>query len=158
MNKVMDSLFNKNVFKVMNEMLDDFILTDSNEDEIYEELKYINESIRIGLYLLSIEKGFVYLSHRINNVNDRINREIVDRFIEAVENGEENKFLSTLGKSDKIALLNHLGINVPVEKKKGLTKIQLKYYKVLTDSIKDSQVDDKRNGIDSFLTYKKDKA
>lgn len=158
MNKVMDSLFNKNVFKVMNEMLDDFILTDSNEDEIYEELKYINESIRIGLYLLSIEKGFVYLSHRINNVNDRINREIVDRFIEAVENGEEDKFLSTLGKSDKIALLNHLGINVPVEKKKGLTKIQLKYYKVLTDSIKDSQVDDKRNGIDSFLTYKKDKA
>ena len=142
----------------MNEMLDDFILTDSNEDEIYEELKYINESIRIGLYLLSIEKGFVYLSHRINNVNDRINREIVDRFIEAVENGEEDKFLSTLGKSDKIALLNHLGINVPVEKKKGLTKIQLKYYKVLTDSIKDSQVDDKRNGIDSFLTYKKDKA
>ena len=123
MNKVMDSLFNKNVFKVMNEMLDDFILTDSNEDEIYEELKYINESIRIGLYLLSIEKGFVYLSHRINNVNDRINREIVDRFIEAVENGEEDKFLSTLGKSDKIALLNHLGINVPVEKKKGLTKI-----------------------------------
>ena len=158
MNKVMDSLFNKNVFKVMNEMLDDFILTDSNEDEIYEELKYINESIRMGLYLLSIEKGFVYLSHRINNVNDRINREIVDRFIEAVENGEEDKFLSTLGKSDKIALLNHLGINVPVEKKKGLTKIQLKYYKVLTDSIKDSQVDDKRNGIDSFLTYKKDKA
>lgn len=158
MNKVMDSLFNKNVFKVMNEMLDDFILTDSNEDEIYEELKYINESIRIGLYLLSIEKGFVYLSHRINNVNDRINRGIVDRFIEAVENGEEDKFLSTLGKSDKIALLNHLGINVPVEKKKGLTKIQLKYYKVLTDSIKDSQVDDKRNGIDSFLTYKKDKA
>ena len=158
MNKVMDSLFNKNVFKVMNEMLDDFILTDSNEDEIYEELKYINESIRICLYLLSIEKGFVYLSHRINNVNDRINREIVDRFIEAVENGEEDKFLSTLGKSDKIALLNHLGINVPVEKKKGLTKIQLKYYKVLTDSIKDSQVDDKRNGIDSFLTYKKDKA
>lgn len=158
MNKIMDSLFNKNVFKVMNEMLDDFILTDSNENEIYEELKYINESIRTGLYLLSIEKGFVYLSQRIKNVNERINKEIVDKFIEAVENGEENKFLVTLGKSDKIALLNHLGINVPVEKKKGLTKIQLKYYKVITDSIKDSQVDDKRNGIDSFLTYKKDKA
>ncbi len=158
MKKIMDSLFNKNVFKVMNEMLDDFILTDSNENEIYEELKYINESIRTGLYLLSIEKGFVYLSQRIKNVNERINKEIVDKFIEAVENGEENKFLVTLGKSDKIALLNHLGINVPIEKKKGLTKIQLKYYKVITDSIKDSQVDDKRNGIDSFLTYKKDKA
>ena len=59
-----------------------------------------------------------------------------------------------------VPVLNHeqKRINVPVEKKKGLTKIQLKYYKVLTDSIKDSQVDDKRNGIDSFLTYKKDKA
>lgn len=158
MNKVIDSLFNKNVFKYMNEMLDDFILSDSNEDEIYKELRYINESIRIGLYLLSIEKGFIYLSQRISNVNERINLEIIEEFKEAVDNGEEEKFLSTLGKTDKISLLNHLGINVPVEKKIGLTKIQLKYYKAITDSIKDSQVDDKRDGIDSFLTYKKDKA
>lgn len=158
MNKVIDSLFNKNVFKYMNEMLDDFILSDSNEDEIYKELRYINESVRIGLYLLSIEKGFIYLSQRISNVNERINLEIIEEFKEAVDNGEEEKFLATLGKTDKISLLNHLGINVPIEKKIGLTKIQLKYYKVITDSIKDSQVDDKRDGIDSFLTYKKDKA
>lgn len=158
MDKCINNLFNKNLFRVMNEMLDDFILSDSNEDEIYNELKYINESIRIGLYLLSIEKGFVYLSQRIKNVNDKIDEEIVDRFIKAVDEGEEDKFLAILGKSDKISLLNHLGINVPAEKKKGLSKIQLKYYKVITDSVKESQVDDKRNGIDSFLTYKKDKA
>lgn len=158
MNKDIDSLFNKNVFKYMSEMLDDFILSDSNEDEIYKELRYINESIRTGLYILSIEKGFIYLSQRISNVNERINIEIIEEFKEAIDNGEEEKFLVTLGKTDKISLLNHLGINVPIGKKKGLTKIQLKYYKVITDSIKDSQVDDKRDGINSFLTYKKDKA
>ena len=80
MNKAIDSLFNKNVFKYMNEMLDDFILSDSNEDEIYKEFRYINESIRTGLYLLSIEKGFIYLSQRISNVNERINLEIIEEF------------------------------------------------------------------------------
>jgi hypothetical protein len=142
----------------MNEMLDDFILSDSSEDEIYEELRYANESIRVGLYLLSIEKGFIYLSQRLKNVNDRINVEVIELFKEAIDKGNEKKFLSTLGKIDKISLLNHLGINVPEEKKKGLNKVQIKYYKALTDSIKDSQVDDKRDGIDSFLTYKRNKA
>ena len=80
------------------------------------------------------------------------------QFKEAIDKGNEKKFLSTLGKIDKISLLNHLGINVPEEKKKGLNKVQIKYYKALTDSIKDSQVDDKRDGIDSFLTYKRNKA
>jgi hypothetical protein len=158
MNQGIDCLFNKKVFKVMCEMLDDFILTDSSEEEIYEEFKYINGSIRTGLYLLSIERGFTYLSQRINNVNDRVNRERIDEFVAAVDRGEEEKFLVTLGKADKISLLNHLGINVPLEKKNGLTKVELKYYKVITDSIKESQMDDKRNGIESFLTYKKDKA
>jgi hypothetical protein len=158
MNKGIDSLFNPKISKLINEMLDDFILTDSSESEIYEELRYINESIRTVLYLLSIEKGFTYLSQRIHNVNAKITLEIMEQFKRAVDNGEEKKFLVTLGKSDKILLLNHLGINLPLDNSKGLTKIQLKYYNVITDSIKDSQVDDKRNGIESFLMYRKDKA
>lgn len=158
MNKGIENLFNKDLLKLMNEMLDDFILSDSSEDEIYEELRYANESIRVGLYLLSIEKGFIYLSQRLKNVNDRINVEVIELFKESIDKGNEKKFLSTLGKIDKISLLNHLGINVPEEKKKGLNKVQIKYYKALTDSIKDSQVDDKRDGIDSFLTYKRNKA
>lgn len=156
--KVIDRLFSKKVLKVMNELLDDFILSDSNEEEIYKELKYINESIRTGLYLLSIEKGFIYLSQRINNVNERINLERTEEFIKAIDNGEEDRYLVTLGKVDKVSLLNHLGINVPLEQRKNLSKEQLKYYKVISKSIKDSQEDDKRNGIDSFLKYKKDKA
>lgn len=157
-NKVIDNLFSKKVLHVMSELLDDFILSDSNEEDIYGELKYINESIRTGLYLLSIEKGFTYLSQRINNVNERINLERTEEFIQAINNGEEDKYLATLGKGDKVALLNHLGINVSLEERKKLSKEQLKYYKVISDSIKDSQEDDKRDGIDSFLKYKKDKA
>lgn len=157
-NKVIDSLFSKKVLHVMNELLDDFILSDSNEEDIYGELKYINESIRTGLYLLSIEKGFTYLSQRINNVNERINVERTEEFIQAVNDGEEDKYLAALGKGDKVSLLNHLGINLSLEERKKLSKEQLKYYKVISDSIKDSQEDDKRDGIDSFLKYKKDKA
>lgn len=158
MNKVIDGLYSKKVLKVMNEMLDDFILTDSSVDDIYDELKYVNESIRTGIYLLSIEKGFTYLSQRINIVNERINLERTEDFIKAINDGEEEKYLATLGKGDKVSLLNHLGINVPLEQRRNLSKEQLNYYKVISASIKDSQEDDKRDGIDSFLKYKKDKA
>ena len=156
--KGITDLFNKSVLLAINELLDDFILSDSNEDEIYNELKYINESIRTVLYLISIEKGFVYLSHRINEANERINIERTKMFISAVEKGEEKKYLSTLGKADKIALLNHLGINVSMNERKKLNKEELKYYTVISDSIRLSQNDDNRNGIEQFLTYRKNKA
>ena len=92
MNKGIENLFNKDLLKLMNEMLDDFILSDSSEDEIYEELRYANESIRVGLYLLSIEKGFIYLSQRLKNVNDRINVEVIELFKEAIDKANEKKF------------------------------------------------------------------
>ena len=155
--KVINSLFNDKVFIVMNDLLDKFVLSDSSVQDIYKELKYVNESIRVGIYLLSLENGFIYLSQRINNVNERINIERTEEFIRAFNNGETNKFLATLGKVDKISLLNHLGINESLDKKDGLTKEELEYYRVITDSIKDSQKDDKRNGIDTFLKYRKDK-
>lgn len=156
--KIVTDLFSKKVLLVMNELLDDFILSDSDEDEIYEELKYINESIRSGLYLLSIEKGFIYLSRRINDVNEKINLERTKQFIEAVDNKEVDKYLVSLGKADKIALLNHLGINVSLSDRKKLSKKELKYYTLISESIKSDQADDNRDGIDAFIKYRKDKA
>ena len=102
--KLVTGLFSDEVLKVMNELLDDFILSDYNEEEIYNELKFINESIRMGLYLLSLEKDFVYLSKRISRVNKRVNEERKIKFLKAYEDGEVEKFLSVLGKGDKISL------------------------------------------------------
>lgn len=156
-NNVVTKLYSDELLKLMNELLDDFILSDFSEEEIYNELKYMNESVRMGLYLISINKDFVYLSKRIDNVNRRINKERKEKFIEAEECGEADKFLATLGKSDKISLLNDLGIDIDIAKRKQCSKIELNYYTVITDSIKNSQKDDKRDGIDSFLKYKKEK-
>ena len=44
------------------------------------------------------------------------------------------------------------------KKRKNMSKTELDYYHVIVDSIKDSQEDDKRNGLDSFLRHRKDKA
>lgn len=156
-NNVVTKLYSDELLKLMNELLDDFILSDFNEEEIYNELKYMNESVRMGLYLISINKDFVYLSKRIDNVNRRINKERKEKFIEAEECGEVEKFLATLGKSDKVSLLNDLGIDIDIAKRKQCSKVELNYYNVITDSIKNSQKDDKRDGIDSFLKYKKEK-
>ena len=118
----------------------------------------MNESIRMGLYLISLNKEFIYLSKRIDSVNRRINVERKEKFVEAFNDGTVDKFLATLGKGDKISLLNDLGLEVPASKRKNMSKTELDYYHVIVDSIKDSQEDDKRNGLDSFLRHRKDKA
>ncbi len=156
-NKLVTSLYSNELLKLMNEMLDDFILSDYNEEEIYEEFKFMNESVRMGMYLISINKDFIYLSKRIDKVNRKINKERKEKFIEAYENGSVEKFLATLGKGDKISLLNDLGIDTNINNRKKCSKVELDYYKVITDSIKSGQKDDIRNGIDSFLKYKKEK-
>ena len=155
---MINGLYSDKLYAYMNELLDDFILSDYKEDEIYNELKFMNESIRMGLYLISLNKEFIYLSKRIDSVNRRINVERKEKFIEAFNDGTVDKFLATLGKGDKISLLNDLGLEVPASKRKNMSKTELDYYHVIVDSIKDSQEDDKRNGLDSFLRHRKDKA
>jgi hypothetical protein len=155
--KLVTGLFSDEVLKVMNELLDDFILSDYDEEEIYNELKFINESIRMGLYLLSLEKDFVYLSKRINRVNKRVNEERKIKFLKAYEDGEVEKFLSVLGKGDKISLLNDLGIDPSLKSRKKCNKKEIDYYNIISQSIKESQSDDMRDGIDSFLRYKNNK-
>ena len=155
---MINGLYSDKLYAYMNELLDDFILSDYKEDEIYNELKFMNESIRIGLYLISLNKEFIYLSKRIDSVNRRINDERKEKFIEAFNDGTVDKFLATLGKGDKISLLNDLGLEVPASKRKSMSKTEIDYYNVIVNSIKNSQEDDKRNGLDSFLRYRKDKA
>lgn len=155
--KLVTGLFSDEVLKVMNELLDDFILSDYDEEEIYNELKFINESIRMGLYLLSLEKDFIYLSKRINRVNKRVNEERKSKFLKAYEDGEVEKFLSVLGKGDKISLLNDLGIDPSLKSRKKCNKKEIDYYNIISQSIKESQSDDMRDGIDSFLRYKNNK-
>jgi hypothetical protein len=138
-------------------LLDDFILSEYDEEEIYTELKFMNESIRMGLYLLSLEKDFVYLSKRIDMVNKRVNQERKDKFLKAYEDGETEKFLSVLGKGDKVSLLNDLGIDPSLKSRKKCNKKDNDYYKIISQSIKESQSDDMRDGLDSFLKYKEDK-
>jgi hypothetical protein len=155
--KLVTGLFSDEVLKVMNELLDDFILSDYDEEEIYNELKFINESIRMGLYLLSLEKDFVYLSKRIDRVNKRVNEERKSKFLKSYEDGEVEKFLSVLGKGDKISLLNDLGIDPSLKNRKKCNKKENDYYNIISQSIKESQSDDMRDGIDSFLRYKNNK-
>jgi len=153
-NKLVTSLYSNEMLKVMNDLLDDFILSDYDEEEIYKELKFMNESVRTGLYLISLNKDFVYLSKRIDRVNKRVNEERKENFIKAYEEGNAEKYLVTLGKGDKISLLNDLGIDSSLNKRKKSSVKNNDYYNVINKSIKEDQTIDNRDGIDSFLKYK----
>lgn len=155
-NKFINNLFGEKLLNAMNDLLKEFVDLDYDEDTIYKALKDVNESVRVGMYLLSLEKDLSNISYRINRVNQRLNYLRKEKFLKAYENKETEKFLSMLGKGDKISLMNDLGVNVSLNERMKLTKKERDFFKIISDSIMLDQEYDKRDGIDTFVKYKKD--
>ncbi len=155
-NKLINKLYGKQLLDAMNDLLKEFVALDYDDESIYKALKDINETVRVGLYLMSLEKNLTKFSYRINRVNRILNEERKLKFIESYKRKETDRFLALLGKGDKISLMGDLGVGVPLEERINFTKEQRDYYKIITDSIMKDQEYDKRDGIDTFIKYKKD--
>ena len=154
--KVINKLFGKQLITAMNELLKQLYTMNADTHEIVKELKYINESVRVGLYLIALEKNYDSLAFRINKANGIINQERKEKFIKAYKSKETEKFLATLGKADKMSLMCDLGIDVEVSERSNLPKVKRDYYKIISNSIMLDQKEDNRNGIDQFITYNRE--
>ena len=154
--KLINSLFSEELVLMMYQLLEEFHSLDYDEDTIFNILKKFNESFRMGMYLLALEKNYDNISFRINRVNKKINIIRKEQFLEAYENKSVEEFLKKLGKSDKISLMSDLGVDLPLDERMKLSKRELDYYKVISNSVMLDQASDKRDGIDTFLKYKKE--
>ena len=141
---------------MMYQLLEEFHSLDYDEDTIFNILKKFNESFRMGMYLLALEKNYDNISFRINRVNKKINIIRKEQFLEAYENKSVEEFLKKLGKSDKISLMSDLGVDLPLDERMKLSKKELDYYRIISNSVMLDQASDKRDGIDTFLKYKKE--
>lgn len=155
-NKFINNLFGEQLLKAMNDLLKEFVDLDYDEETIYKALKDVNESVRVGMYLLTLEKNLTNMSYRINRVNKRLNYLRKENFLKAYEKKETEKFLSILGKGDKISLMSDLGIDVPLNERMKLSNQEREFFKIISDSIMLDQEYDKRDGIDTFVKYKKE--
>ncbi len=154
--KLINDLFGNKLVQAMKEMLDEFRRLNFDEHQIQKAMKNINESVRVGLYLMALEKNYDTIAYKINVANKRLNIERKEKFIEAYQKGEANKYLSILGKSDKISLMSDLGVDVDLENRMRLPKVERDYYRVISNSIMEEQETDKRDGIDQLVKYKKE--
>lgn len=154
-NNVVKKLFGDDLMKAMQDKIVEFKDGNYDVDTIYSALRSTNESVRIGLYLMALENNLDDLAYKINKVNQMLNTRRKKDFILAYKNKETDKFLASLGKPDKISLMKDLGIDVELDKRIHFTKEQREYYEILSNSILLDQEDDKRDGIDQFITYKK---
>ncbi len=154
--KVINKLFGKQLITAMNELLKQLYTMNADTHEIVKQLKYINESVRVGLYLIALEKNYDSLAFRINKANGIINQDRKENFIKAYKKKETDKFLATLGKSDKISLMSDLGVDVELSERASLPKVKRDYYTIISNSIMLDQENDSRDGIDQFITYKKE--
>lgn len=155
-NKLLNNLFGDELTTVMYEMLDEFRDLDYDDDQIFKILKPCNEAVRTGFYLLSLENNLDNISYRINRVNKKINLIRRDDFLDAYKNKTVDKFLSTLGKSDKISLMSDLGVDVPLEDRLKLSELDLEYYRIISNSVMEDQANEYRDGLDTFIKYKKE--
>ena len=155
-NKLLGELFGDELSSLMHELISEFHLLDYDDNQIMNVLKNYNESVRTGMYLIALQENLDNVAHRINRVNKKINSTRTEKFIEAYENGKAERFLNTIGKADKISLMSDLGVDLPLEERVKLSKRKLDYYRIISNSIMNDQKNETRDGIDTFLKYKKD--
>ena len=156
MNEVINDLYGEELIKAMNHLIDEFLELNFDSFDVLKSLKNINESVRIGIYFLALERQESDMAYKINKANKRLNEIRKEKFIEAYNNDTVSKYLKKLGKVDKISLMEDLNVDVPVNERVKLSKKQREYYRIISESIMNDQVDDNRDGIDTFITYKKD--
>ena len=155
MNELINDLYGEKLIKAMNHLIDEFLELNFDSSDVLKSLKNINESVRIGIYLLALERQESDMAYKINKANKRLNEIRKEKFIEAYNNDTVSKYLKKLGKVDKISLMEDLNIDVPVGERVKLSQKQRDYYRIISESIMNDQVDDDRDGIDTFITYKK---
>lgn len=155
-NRLLIELFGEKLSTLMQEIVNEFETLDYDDNQIMNILKNYNESVRMGIYLIALQRNLDNIAHRINRVNKKINSIRVEKFLEAYDEKNALEFLNTLGKGDKISLMSDLGIDLPLEERVKLSKRKLDYYRIISDSIMNDQTTENRNGIETFLKYKKD--
>ncbi len=153
---ITSKLYGKDVMSAMNDILKDIIYMNYDVEQICKELSMVNESIRVGLYLMALENNFDEIAIRISNANKILNEERKEKFLESYKSGEVEKFLSLLGRQDKISLMSDLGIDGSLRERSTMSKEKKEYYKIINDSIFKDQEIDKRDGLNNFIIYKKD--
>lgn len=156
MNSTIVKLFGEDLINSLNDMLDDFISLSISEKELYSNIKDMNESVRSCLYLLAIERDDKKLIKKIENVNNQLKDERIDNFKKSFDKNEHKRFLALLNKIDKQSLLDDLNINVSSDEVHKLSKIDREYYDAIKESLMVDQEVDQRDGIDRFITYKKE--
>lgn len=155
-NKLISNLFGEELMHVMYDMLAEFKTLDYDDDQIFKVLKRFNESYRTGMYLLALQQNYDNIAYRINRVNKKLNIIRKEDFLTAYQNKKTSEFLEKLGKADKISLLSDLGVDLPLEERMKLPKKKLEYYRIISNSVMLDQENEKRNGLDTFLKYKKE--
>lgn len=155
--KVLNKLYGKELIDAMEELLNQFYMLHADVEYVEKILKDINETVRIGLYLMALEKNYDELSFILKRANERLNIERKEKFIKAYEDKNADSYLAMLGKADKMSLMHDLGVDGDVNERAKLSKKQREYYKVISNSIMEDQEYDRRNGVQQFITYRKDK-
>lgn len=154
--KIVNNLFGKDLVQAMRELLEEFVSLDYDVEMIQKAMKDINESVRTGLYLMALEKNYDVIANRIQKANRSLNEIRKEKFLQAYQNKKMDLFLASLGKGDKLALMSDLGLDVAVKDRGKFTKEEKEYYQLLSHSIMEDQELDQRDGIDQFVTYKKE--
>lgn len=155
MNSIVKKMFGDDLIRALNQMLDEFVELDFDETDIYVSIKGINESVRTCLFLLAEERGLSDMAFKIERINKRLKVENVDKFKKSFDKGDAEAYLKKLNKTDKIDLLHAMGLDIPNDMVYKLDKIKQVYRNTINKSIMDDQVKEQKDGIDTFIKYKK---
>lgn len=130
MQEVIESIIGKEMTKSLMGIIDELILIEADEKEVYKTLKGFNDVSLLSMYLLSLKKK----SNLSYYIKKAYQKKLDDRVYDFKNSKDPIKFLKKLDRIDVINLAYSLDLyNLSDPEINKLSKSNKKYYKILND-------------------------
>lgn len=131
-----NNLIGKDLTKSLKKMIRDFIKLKYDEEEIYRNIKNLNDISIMALYLLST-KYKNNISYYIEKSYERLLDNRVNSFKKSVKLKKYKDFLNKQDKTNIINMAYYMNLyKLTLSEINNLTPKEQKYYKILNDYIK----------------------
>ena len=132
MQEVIESIIGKEMTKSLMGIIDELIVIEADEKEVYNSLKGFNDISLLSMYLLSLKKK----SNLSYFIKKTYQKKLDERVYEFKKAKDYNKFLKNMDRIDVINLAYSLDLyNLSDPEIKKLSNSDKKYYKIFNDYI-----------------------
>ena len=125
------SIFKDKTIASLNRIAMHFKEANMSPEEIAKEIEGLCEITKAGIHIAMLENNDHETAERFSKAMDILKEKRINSFKNAVENGKEVEFLSTMSWMDKISLKNNIELSSILGSRINMTPEEIQKYSVI---------------------------